>query len=70
MLVDESIKYPCAQCDYKATQKSHLKTHKILVHESLKYPCNLCDYKATVICNLKTHKMSYLTCGKNKIKKK
>ena len=31
--VHEKIKYPCNQCEYKATEKGHLKTHIELVNE-------------------------------------
>ena len=41
------IKYPCDQCDFKATQKSNLLTHLKSKHEGVKYPCDQCDYKAT-----------------------
>ena len=50
-----SVKYPCRQCDYKATQKSNLKTHIESTHEGVKFQCNQCDYKATKQSNLKMH---------------
>ena len=58
MSLHKSVKYPCNQCDYKATQKGDLKKHEMAVHESIKYPCNQCDYKATKKWNLKKHKIS------------
>ena len=58
MQVHESCKYLCNQCDYKAGQKSSLKTHKISVHKGVRYLCNHCDYKAKWKSNLKTHERS------------
>jgi len=51
----EGVKYPCEQCDYKATQKSHLLTHIKSIHEGVKFPCKQCDYKATEKGNLLRH---------------
>ena len=45
--VHEGVKYPCRQCDYKATSKGNLTQHKRVVHEGVKYPCRQCDHKAT-----------------------
>ena len=53
--VHKGIKYPCNQCEYKATQQGNLKTHIESVHEKVKYPCHQCEYKATRQSNLKTH---------------
>ena len=50
-----SIKYPCNQCDYQATQQSNLETHILSKHEGIKYPCNQCDYQATKRGHLKRH---------------
>ena len=58
MSVHRNVKYPCDQCEHKATEKGHLKTHKKSVHENIKYPCNQCEYKATTQSNLKRHKIS------------
>ena len=60
MSLHESVKYPCNQCEYKATQRSNLKTHKMSVHENVKYPCNQCEYKATTNSSLKTHKCQFI----------
>ena len=38
--VYEQIKYPCNQCEYKATEKGHLQTHIESVNERVKYHCN------------------------------
>ena len=51
----EGVKYPCYQCDYKATQKGNLLTHLKSKHEGVKYPCDQCDYKATEKGNLLRH---------------
>ena len=48
--------YACDLCDYKATQKAHLKRHIDCVHGDMRYSCDLCDYKATRKDTLKTHK--------------
>ena len=49
------LKYPCSQCDFKATRDSNLKIHIESVHEGIKYPCSQCDYKATQQSHLKRH---------------
>ena len=36
--VHEGIKYPCMQCVYQATYKSHLAEHRRRVYEGGKYP--------------------------------
>ena len=39
--------YPCDTCDYLATQKGHLRTHKKSVPEGKKpFTCSICDYRA------------------------
>ena len=58
MSVHKDIKYQCEKCEYKATQRGHLKTHKMSIHEGIKYQCDLCDHKSTQKQNLKIHKMS------------
>ena len=40
-------KFPCAQCNYKATQKGNLLTHIKSIHEGVKFPCAQHSYKAT-----------------------
>lgn len=49
-------KYPCDQCEYKATRQWNLKKHKLSVHEGVKYGCDECDYKATDQSQVKKHK--------------
>ena len=45
--IHEGVKYACNQCDYQATQQSHLKNHIKSQHENFKYPCNKCDYQGS-----------------------
>ena len=48
----------CALCSYRATQKSHLKTHYKLKHlggADLAMNCNICEKKCSTKSNLKTH---------------
>ena len=52
---DDKEKFPCDQCDYKATEKGHLRSHMKSIHEGVKYPCGQCDYKATEKCSLLIH---------------
>ena len=47
--------YPCDECNFKATQKGHLLTHKKSVYEGVKFPCDQCFYKATRKNHLLTH---------------
>ena len=48
--------YPCDQCDYKAKQPAHLRTHKNIIHEGLRpFQCKHCDYKASLKSRLKNH---------------
>ena len=49
------VKYPCDQCDYKATRKHSLLTHIKSIHKGVKYPCDQCDYKATYKNHLLKH---------------
>ena len=53
---NEAAKYPCDQCNYKTTQKGHLKRHIQSIHEGVKFPCDQCKYKATFKGNLLLHK--------------
>ena len=39
----EGIKYPCNQCEYKASEKGQLQIHIQSQHEGIKYPCDQCD---------------------------
>ena len=57
----EGVKYSCNLCDYKASRKGNLKTHKMSVHMGIKYSCDQCDSKLTEQGSLKKHKMS-LVC--------
>ena len=51
----EGVKFPCDQCDYKATQKGDLLKHIKSLHEGVKIPCGQCDYKATEKGHLLRH---------------
>ena len=51
----EVVKFPCNQCDFKASKKGNLMTHLKSRHKGLKYPCDQCDYKATDKGNLSRH---------------
>ena len=51
----EGIKFPCSQCDYKATKKSHLVRHTKSKHEGVKFTCSYCDYKLTRKSSLLIH---------------
>ena len=53
--VHEGGKYPCSQCNHKATTQSSLKIHIESVHEGVKYPCSQCFYKAIQQHHLKRH---------------
>ena len=41
----EGVKYPCDQCDYKATQKQFLLEHEKSKHEGVMFSCDQCEYK-------------------------
>ena len=53
-----SIKYPCGQCEYQATQKGNLVQHRRSAHEGIKYSCGKCVYQATRKVNLYQHIVS------------
>ena len=42
-------------CEYKATQKAHLRTHIKSIHEGQKFPCSQCEYKSTKKTLLQKH---------------
>ena len=69
---DEIQWFACQQCDYKAKQSSHLRTHMADKHNvAVKwYPCTRCDFKTKqnsaltahmkrkhTICNIGVHKI-------------
>ena len=43
---EDQKKFPCKQCDYKATQNGNLLKHIQSVHIGVKFTCDLCDYEA------------------------
>ena len=49
----------CQQCDYKASNKSHMRQHVQNVHKGLKYDCTNCDYKSGDKSNLNRHMNKY-----------
>ena len=65
----EGVKYPCNQCNYKATLKDSLQKHIKAIHDGVKYPCVKCSYKASLQSDLlKHHKSVHIgvkyPCGK------
>ena len=54
----EGVKYPCDQCDYKATWKHSLKRHFKSKHVGVKHACDQCDHKATQRSDLFIHIIS------------
>ena len=40
---EERLKFYCSKCEYKTTNKGHLKEHFQSKHEGLKYFCKLCN---------------------------
>ena len=36
------IKYPCPDCDYKATAEKSLKMHIETIHNGVRYKCTIC----------------------------
>ena len=53
--VGDDNKYPCDQCDYKATYACNLASHKRTVHEGVYYTCSLCSYKSSRKDRLNKH---------------
>ena len=51
----EDNKYPCDQCDYKATYACNLASHKRTVHEGVYYTCSICSYKSSRKDRLNKH---------------
>ena len=57
--VHEGIKYPCNQCDYQATQQSHLQTHIAAKHSDNILQCEFCDYQTKWRNKYYAHKKSF-----------
>ena len=56
--VHEGVTYYYYQCQYQATYKSSLKTHKLSAPEGLKYDCDQWQNKDTHQDDLKGHKQA------------
>ena len=54
-VLHDGKRYPCDQCDYKATLIISLKKHIESVHDGIKYSCNQCEYKAAQKPDLRRH---------------
>ena len=48
-------RYPCSQCNYKATRKCYLITHIETTHLRIYHGCYKCDYKSLYKRNLIHH---------------
>ena len=51
----KSHKYPCNNCSYNGTRKSHLKRHIEGQHLGIKYKCKFCEYSGKTSGYLKIH---------------
>ena len=40
------MKFPCDQCDFKASWKETLLRYIISEHTGLMFPCDLCNFKS------------------------
>jgi len=64
--VHRGIVFPCDHCDYKATQKGHLKAHIQSLHgKTTVCFCNLCDKKFSSKPSLRYHIYNYHTVKKD-----
>ena len=50
-----SIRHPCDQCDFSATQQSYLSRHKKTHHLGIRFPCPECDFFGTRPSTVKRH---------------
>ena len=48
------IKYPCDQCEFKATKEALLIVHK-KKHQKIVYSCNVCSFQTKNKQSLKVH---------------
>ena len=51
----EGIRHLCQQCDYEATQLTHLHQHIKSKHEGKKHSCQQYDYQASDLSNFRRH---------------
>ena len=54
-ILNKKEKNACDQCNYKAKEASHLRSHKAAVHEKVTHFCDTCSYKSTWKQNLDDH---------------
>ena len=66
----EGQRFPCPQCEYKATFKGHLQTHIKSVHEGQKFECTQCEYKVTKKTLLQKHAKSVHVKVRSEVKLK
>ena len=45
-MIQEGKKYPCDSCDYQATRRGYLATHKQSIHDGKTYPSDYWEYLA------------------------
>ena len=53
--INQTRKFQCDQCEYKATKTSHLQSHKNSKHEGIEYECEQCPKTYLDISNLRRH---------------
>ena len=57
--VHQGIRFPCSQCEYRATRKEHLTRHMKLNHKiENQFHCASCSFKTDRNDYLKTHEQS------------
>ena len=55
-----SKRFECDICDYKATTKCNLATHRLSHTGEKPYPCDQCQYKAATKRDLARHRMTHI----------
>ena len=51
----QGVRYPCNNCDYKATTRGSLKKHCMRSHDGIKYFCDKCDHISNSQSYLRRH---------------
>ena len=77
-----NYRYKCGYCDYRASQKSHLKGHVDAIHRQIMFCCDMCSHQTKWKSLLKSHTRAkhtglfiycdhceYKTIQKNNLKK-